>query len=138
MKIGALAKRAGVTTDTVRYYEKEGLLSPPPRTPGGYRDYEESVLDDLLFIRKAQALGLRLGEVREVMEIAAGGQPPCDHVRATVRSRLSEVERRIGEMKALRGSLREVLRRLERVDAPPPGCRCAAIEADPEVAAPLT
>jgi len=128
VKIGELARQAGVTPDTVRYYEKEGLLPKPRRTPSGYRDYEPSVVDYLRFIRKAQALGLRLAEVREVMEIAAGGRTPCDHVRATVRARLDEVERRMKELRALRATLREALERLDRTEPSPPGCRCAVIE----------
>ena len=105
MKIGELARRAAVTPDTVRYYEREGLLPPPPRTPGGYRDYGADALEDLSFIRKAQALGLRLLEVREVLAITEDGREPCDHVRAAVLARLEEVERRMDELPALRATL---------------------------------
>ncbi len=59
MRIGELAKTAGVTPDTIRYYEREGLLPPPERTPSGYRDYGPAALEDLLFIKQAQALGLK-------------------------------------------------------------------------------
>lgn len=129
MMIGELARRAGVTPDTVRFYEREGLLPPPPRTPGGYRDYAADALDDLSFIRKAQALGLRLSEVREVLAITAEGRAPCDHVRAAVLTRLDEVERRMNELRELRTTLSETLARLDRDQPPVPGCRCTAIEA---------
>ena len=128
MRIGELAKTAGVTPDTIRYYEREGLLPPAERTPSGYRDYGPGVLNDLQFIKKAQALGLKLRDVREVLEISSGGKPPCEHVRATVSARLAEVEGRLRELRALRATLRETLERLDRAPAPKAGCRCAVIE----------
>ncbi len=128
MRIGELAKTAGVIPDTIRYYEREGLLPSPQRTESGYRDYRPGVMDDLLFIKKAQALGLKLSAVREVLEISSGGKPPCEHVRATVSARLVEVEERLRELRALRATLRETLERLDRAPAPQAGCRCAVIE----------
>ena len=128
MRIGELAKSAGVTPDTIRYYEREGLLPPPERTPSGYRDYGPGVLDDLRFIKKAQASGLKLSDVREVMQIAAGGRPPCEHVRATVTTRLAEVAERLRELRSLRSTLKATLVRLDRAPAPKTGCRCAVIE----------
>ncbi len=128
MRIGELAAKAGVTPDTIRYYEREGLLPPPARTPGGYRDYGSEAVDDLLFIRKAQAMGLRLADVREVLEISSGGREPCEHVRATVTARLAEVETRLRELRALRATLRTTLERLDRAPPPPSGCRCSVIE----------
>ncbi len=128
MRIGELAKTAGVTPDTIRYYEREGLLPSPQRTESGYRDYGPGVMEDLLFIKKAQALGLKLSDVREVLEISSGGKPPCEHVRATVSARLVEVEERLRELRALRATLRETLERVDRAPAPKAGCRCAVIE----------
>ncbi len=128
MRIGELAKSAGVTPDTIRYYEREGLLPSPDRTPSGYRDYGPEALDELLFIKKAQASGLKLDGVREVLEISSGGRVPCDHVRATISTRLVEVEARLRELRALRSTLRQTLERLDRAPAPKAGCRCAVIE----------
>ena len=128
MRIGELAKTAGVTPDTIRYYEREGLLPAPRRKESGYRDYMPEVVDDLLFIKKAQSLGLRLRDVREVLEISSGGKPPCEHVRATVSARLAEVEKRLRELRALRGTLRETLQRLDSSPASDAGCKCAVIE----------
>ena len=85
-------------------------------------------MEDLLFIKKAQALGLKLSDVREVLEISSGGKPPCEHVRATVSARLVEVEERLRELRALRATLRETLERVDRAPAPKTGCRCAVIE----------
>ncbi len=86
------------------------------------------MVDDLQFIKKAQALGLKLNDVREVLEISSGGRPPCEHVRATVSARLTEVEQRLKELRALRLTLRETLERLDRAPPPKAGCRCAVIE----------
>ncbi len=128
MRIGELAKSAGVTPDTIRYYEREGLLPAPERTPSGYRDYGPDALDDLQFIKKAQALGLKLSHVREVLEISSGGRPPCEHVRATVSARLTDVEQRLKELRALRSTLRQTLEHIDRAPLPKAGCRCAVIE----------
>ena len=128
MRIGDLAKHVGVTPDTIRYYEREGLLPAAERTPSGYRDYGPDAVNDLLFIKKAQALGLKLSDVREVLEISSGGKPPCEHVRATVSGRLAEVEERLRELRALRATLRDTLERLDRAPPPKAGCRCVVIE----------
>ena len=128
MRIGELAKSAGVTPDTVRFYEREGLLAAPPRTPSGYRDYGTTALEDLQFIKKAQTLGLKLVDVRDVLEISSGGKPPCEHVRATVSARLSEVEKRLRELRSLRSTLRETLQRIDRAPPTNAGCRCTVIE----------
>ncbi len=128
MRIGELAKQAGVTTDTIRYYEREGLLGPPARTPSGYRDYGETALDDLRFIKNGQTLGLRLTDVREVMAIASGGKLPCDHVRATITARLQDVDEKIRELQDLRSTLMETFARLDTPTEPVAGCRCAIIE----------
>src|SRR5437773_8150080 len=77
LTIGELAERVGVTPDTLRYYEHVRLLPPPPRSNGGYRLYEPGVADRVAFIRKAQALGLTLDDVREVLRVSDAGTPPC-------------------------------------------------------------
>ena len=128
MRIGELAKKAGVTPDTIRYYEREGLLPQARRTASRYRDYGPEVVDDLRFIKKAQTLGLRLRDVREVLEISSGGKAPCEHVRATVEARLSDVEQRLRELRALRSTLRTTLDRLDDAPKPKAGCRCEVIE----------
>lgn len=128
MRIGELSRLSGITPHAIRFYEREGLLAAPARTPGGYRDYGPEALKDLRFIAKAQSSGLRLSDIREVLQIASGGRQPCQHVRATVQARLAEVDRRVRELRALRAALRATLRRLETAPAAETGCRCAAIE----------
>ena len=87
MRLGELADRAGVSAKAIRYYERIGVLPPAARTGSGYRSYEEADVARLRFIRAAQAVGLRLGEIRGVMAFRDRGEPPCDHVRALIERR---------------------------------------------------
>lgn len=128
MRIGQLAEQAGMAPHTIRFYEREGLIARPGRTAGGYRDYREEALEELRFIRKAKALGLKLREVREVLEIAAGGRAPCTHVEATLRARLADVDARLKELRTLRATLRMALARVELDLSGDGTCRCTIIE----------
>jgi DNA-binding transcriptional MerR regulator len=105
MKIGEIAGRAGVPAKTIRFWEGQALLPAPARTPGGYRDYDRSVLDRLAFIRQAQAAGLTLDQIREVLDIRDGGEPPCVHVAGLIGRRLAEVESRLAELSRARDQL---------------------------------
>lgn len=129
MRIGELAERAGVTAKTVRFYEDEGLLPAPRRTPAGYRDYGHAALERLSFIRDAQAAGLALRQIRQVLDIRDSGEPPCEHVGRLIEDRLAEVERRIVELEHTRGRLRDLARRTAALD--PADCHgyCQIIEA---------
>ncbi len=135
-RIGELARAAGVSRDTLRYYERLGLLPRAHRSGGGYRLFDRSAADRIAFIRKAQALGLTLEEVREVLHIAADGTAPCKHVRAALSARLSEVDTRIQELRSLRSTLARALARSRSL--PVAGtCVCGIIEAE-RVAAPVS
>lgn len=111
LTIGELAARAGVTPDTLRYYERIRLVPAPPRSNGGYRLYDADVAERVVFIRKAQGLGLSLEDVHEVLRIADAGTPPCEHVRATLARRLREIAVRIAELESLRRTLARAFRR---------------------------
>ncbi|MGH7701058.1 MAG: heavy metal-responsive transcriptional regulator [Gemmatimonadales bacterium] len=127
LRIGQLASLAGATPDTLRYYERLGLLPRPARTDGGYRLYEHTALERIALIRKAHALGLTLREVREVLEIASGGRDPCTHVRALLERRLGEIRTKIVDLRSLERTLAKVLADAQRS---PPGeaCVCNIIE----------
>jgi MerR family Zn(II)-responsive transcriptional regulator of zntA len=127
LTIGELARHAGVTPDTLRYYERLGLLPPAPRTGAGYRLYDPAMAERLAFIGKAKALGLSLDEVREVLRVAADGTPPCEHVRAALSRRLGEVEARIAELEELRSTLARALRRSRKLPVAS-SCVCEIIE----------
>lgn len=116
MRIGQLAAQAGVTAKTLRYYERIGLLPPPTRLTSGYRDYNPKGLDRLGFIRAAAAVGLSLGEIRQVVALRDRGQAPCDHVYELLRRRTAEVDERIEELQRLRRDLKTLTKRAERLD----------------------
>ena len=92
MQIGEVAGRSGVPAKTIRFWEDQHLLPAPARTPAGYRDYDPGVLERLAFIRHAQAAGLTLDAIRQVLDIRDDGQPPCVHVAGLIARRLAEVE----------------------------------------------
>ena len=81
MRTSELADRVGVNVQTLRYYERRGLLSPPRRSQSGYRDYPDSTVGTLRFVRRAQQLGFTLDEVAELVDLAAGGPRACDSAR---------------------------------------------------------
>ena len=117
LKIGELAKRCGVSRDTIRFYEREGLLPRPQRTPALYRVYGDEDEGRLLFIRQAQALGLTLDYVRELVRLEQLRTPgEFRRVAALLRQRIQAIDRKVGELKALRRQLAEGLERCERVD----------------------
>jgi len=109
MRIGELAKAAEVPAKTIRYYEDIGLLPQAPRTDGGFRRYGPEAVGQLRFIRKAQALGLSLAEIKELAEIRAGGNLPCVHLRSLLEAKITELGERIREMGALREEMRKTL-----------------------------
>src|SRR5229473_7531505 len=106
MRIGEIAEQAGLSTKALRYYEHAGLIEEPTRTPSGYRDYDQSVLDRLRFIRAAQAAGLTLGEIKGVIAFREQGSPPCGHVLELIEGRAADLDRRITELRTLRDDLR--------------------------------
>jgi DNA-binding transcriptional MerR regulator len=128
LKIGEVARRSGVAIETLRFYEKSGLLDKPARTESGYRMYTADVLERLAFIKRAQTLGFTLEEIRRVIEDARSGQSPCDEVREMVRRRLAELDERLQEMQRYRKELADTLAEWERVGHAP-GYICGLIEA---------
>ena len=131
LRIGELSARTGVSPHAIRFYERTGILPPAARTSSGYRVYPLEAVDQVAFVKKAQALGLRLADVKEVLEISTGGRQPCEHVREKVENRLREVEARLRELRGLRATLRDTLGQLEKAPETSSGCRCAVIEAAP-------
>lgn len=105
MRIGEVSRRVGVPAKTIRFWEDEGLLPQPDRTPAGYRDYGPAVLDRLRFIRHAQTAGLSLSAIRQVLAIRDDGQPPCVHVMELIARRLAEVDARLAELTRTRDQL---------------------------------
>jgi MerR family transcriptional regulator, copper efflux regulator len=116
MRIGELAEQAGISTKAIRYYEQIGILTPPARTPSGYRSYDPSALGRLGFVRAAQAVGLTLGEIRQIIAFRDNGQAPCAHVTGLLQRRTAELDARIAELQQLRGELRQLAQRAATLD----------------------
>jgi DNA-binding transcriptional MerR regulator len=116
MRIGELSRRSGVSSKTLRYYEDIRLLEAPARTASGYRDYPEAVLDRLVFIRSAQALGLTLGEIRRIIALRDDGEIPCAHVLDLLQTRTADIDRTIRQLRALRAELRRLVERSADLD----------------------
>lgn len=105
MQIGEVARRVGVATSAIRFYEDEGLLPEPERTPSGYRDYHPSVIDRLGFIRAGQAVGLTLRELHDVLQIRDGGEAPCRHVSDLIEMRIDQIDQQIRHLEQMRRDL---------------------------------
>jgi DNA-binding transcriptional MerR regulator len=112
------AATLGLTADTLRYYERLGLLPPAPRNAAGYRLYGEETADRLSFICGARRMGLRLADIKELLDIRDRGQCPCGHTKDLVERRLSEIEAEIRQLSAVRSQLLMLKKRNEEcVDA---------------------
>lgn len=133
MRTGELAERAGISPEAVRFYERVGVLSAPARTASGYRDYDETAVDRLSFVRAAQAVGLTLGQIREVIAFRDEGEPPCTLVLALIQRRSGELGARIAEMKRIKAELDHLAERARslRPEDCPEATVCHLIPARP-------
>jgi DNA-binding transcriptional MerR regulator len=120
LRVAELAAAAGVSPDTIRYYEKAGLLLPPSRSAAGYRVYDQAAVDRLQFIQGAQRLGLRLRDIRDLLAIRDTGVCPCEPAEELLRRRLSELDAELTHLAALRGQMVAMLDALPSADCPPP------------------
>jgi DNA-binding transcriptional MerR regulator len=110
MRIGELARVSGVSADTVRYYERIGLMPAPRRTPGGYREYPAGAANRLRIIRNAAQLGFPLQEIAGVLRIRDAGGAPCRQVRDYARTLVGSIEQRIAELQAERKAMRKMIK----------------------------
>lgn len=116
MRIGQLAQVSGVATKTLRFYEQAGLLPEPERTPAGYRDYNDSALPRLRFIRSAQACGLTLAEIARIINVRENSGPPCGHVMSLLDEHARDLDQRIADLTALRTEVRRLRTRARTLD----------------------
>ena len=117
LTVSAPADRAGLSPDTVRYYERVGLLPEPARSAAGYRLYDHAVVGRLRLIKGAQRAGLRLREIGELLQVADRGQCPCGHTETLLRERLAEVRAELDRLRTLEADLVGLLER-----QPDPAC----------------
>lgn len=109
MKIGELAHRADVGIDTVRYYERQGLLPPPQRLASGYRCYDQTSVARLRFVRRAKALGFTLVEIRELLALSGCRADDMADLKAAAAEKLADVEIRLAELSRIRDGLRTLV-----------------------------
>ena len=129
LKIGALAQAAGVGVETIRFYERKGLLQQPPRTRSGYRRYPGDTVHRLKFIRRAQGLGFALREISELLDLRVDEVAACGPVEAQAREKLEQVA---GKIEALRQMERALQRLVEACEAREPTGACPILqELDP-------
>lgn len=113
-KIGSVAKETGISIDTIRFYEKEGLVKHSGRSEGGFRLFGQRQIQDLKFIRKSQELGFSLNEIRELLLVRDESVPSCSHVRELLERKLTTVREKIDELQKLEGSLKSALHKCAR------------------------
>jgi DNA-binding transcriptional MerR regulator len=114
MQIGTVAKRIGLSVDAIRFYERSALLPVAPRTNGGFRRYGNSDVETLLFIRRVQALGFTLDEIRELLEMRQNKLRACGTVRRRLKQKLECVRVKLGDLEKLEHELGSALRSCDR------------------------
>lgn len=109
LRTGEVARRAGVNVETLRFYEREGILAQPPRRVSGYREYPPETVDLIRFVKRAQQLGFSLQQVRELLNLRKVPRRASKKVRSLVQDKLSEIEHKIRDLEAMHQALRELL-----------------------------
>lgn len=109
MRIGELARATGTKAETIRYYEREGILPAADRTDSNYRDYSPDHLATLTFVRRARKLGFGMGQVRRLLDLSDRADNPCEDVDLLVQSQIEEVDRKIADLTRLRVELSQML-----------------------------
>ncbi len=105
LTIGKVAQRAGVGIETVRFYERRGLIDEPPRGPSGYRHYPESVVLRLLFVRRAKDLGFTLNEIKELLSLRLDPQTTCADVKQRAETKIADIEEKMRALRRMKQSL---------------------------------
>ena len=125
MKIGEVAKAAGLGIDAVRFYEREGLIEEPPRQASGYRAYPGSVVSRLSFIRHAKELGFTLKEIRELLSLRVDRKANCSVIEKRAQAKITDIEQRIRSLQRMRRALRKLV---EACDGRKPNSECPILE----------
>jgi DNA-binding transcriptional MerR regulator len=110
MHIGGVARKIGLSPDAIRFYERNALLPRPSRTPGGFRQYADTDLEILRFIRQTQGLGFTLKEVRELLALRGSRLQPCAPVSLRLQKKLLQVRRKLRDLQTLQHQLQSALR----------------------------
>ena len=125
LSIGTLAQRADVNIETIRYYERVGLLPDPPRTDGGHRLYQEEHLKRLIFIRRSRELGFTIEDIRGLLGLVDGGHYTCAEVKTMTLGHLDEIRAKVADLKRLEKVLHKIASQCDGGNSPD----CPIIEA---------
>jgi DNA-binding transcriptional MerR regulator len=129
-RAGELAGAAGISTDSLRFYERKGLLPSPPRSASNYRQYPRAALDRVLLIRRALGLGITVVELSQLLRVRDRGGVPCRNARALLAEKLGQLEERLKELQSLREALTNTLAEWDaKLATTPPGARAGLLEA---------
>ncbi len=129
LTIGVLSKRTGCNIETIRYYERIGLMPAPPRTEGGHRLYDEAHLKRLTFVRRSRELGFTLDDVRGLLQLVDGGHYTCAEVRDMTLQHLDEIRSKVADLRRLERVLKEMAAQCTGDDVP----ECPVIDALSEI-----
>lgn len=128
MQIGEAAALTGLDVSTIRFYEEQGVLPPPARTEAGYRDYQESDVELMRFVRRLRTLELPLGDITEIVALRTAGQAPCTVVRDALGREAVAIEDRIFQLRKLGEELRRLRDEADRIrDDWPMSCVCHVV-----------
>ena len=108
-RIGEISERLGISTDSIRLYEKKGLIEKPVRGTNGYRLYSESIVPSIKFIINAKAMGFTLKEIKELLDVSYTSDKTCEDVRTIAVNKLEAIEQRLVELNKLKEALRELI-----------------------------
>lgn len=109
LRIGELARRTGMSIDTIRFYERKRLIEAQYRSPSGYRYFAPAAIEELLVIRRAKDLGFSLSEIREILSLQAGGPAGSVQVTALIEKKIQSIQRKIEELQSTSAALRRLI-----------------------------
>jgi MerR family mercuric resistance operon transcriptional regulator len=115
---GSLANKTGVNAETIRYYEKAGVMPDPPRTAGGHRIYDESLVKRLFFIKRCRELGFTLNEVRELLKLVDGDEYTCADVLQNTNEQRTRIKNKIRDLRKMEKTLRAISSQCSGEDVP--------------------
>lgn len=130
LTIGRVAHLAGVGVETIRFYERKGLIPPPPRRPSGYRQYPVDTVRRILFIRRAKDLGFTLKEIEELLGLRVGGRAKCSTVRSRAERKIESIDDKLRVLEKMRQTLLELTRACDAGDPTDECCILEALDAD--------
>ena len=118
LTIGALSRRSGCHIETIRYYERVGVLPSPARSPGGHRLYEPAHVERLRFVRRSRELGFSLQEIRELLALVDSETVTCGHVQAVTLEHAQSIREKIADLRRMERTLRAIAARCDGTDSP--------------------